>query len=484
MRYIGHLMKTQSPTAVIIGAGSLFFGSQAIWAFNQLEGFRGATLRLVDTNPETLKRMSDLARLVAKETGSGLMVEAFADYREALPNADFVILSFSRDNAHYRRIDCEVSAKYGIRMCSGDTIGPGGVFRAARELPLILEICQAVESICPEAWVINYVNPSSVMGIGIMRHSKVRSFALCDSHHLPGKKKSYLDLIGEPEEKMDDFDIRIAGVNHFTFMLQATLEGKDVLPRIRDAFAAKALGEKDQGYAKGRFNNFITAQLCDVFGAIPTCTGHTKEYVPYYQGRSAIQEAIPALSVFDSDERVEGTIFMHEEIERILSGEETVNDFLKRIRSDHATDIMHTMVTGDGRNYYINRSNSDAIGGGKPVGNLPGDAFLEMECEVSLSEGPRPLPVGDFPLGLRAQQMAILEVHEITVEAIVRKDKALLTRALAMDPLINSIATANAVIDELFAIQAPVLGDWSDSRRTIQLTGGKKDDSGNTPQLY
>jgi alpha-galactosidase len=105
-----------------------------------------------------------------------------------------VVLSFSRKNTYYRRIECEVGAKYGVRSCSGDTIGPAGIFHAVREFPAILEITHAVEELCPEAWVINYVNPAATMGIGLMRHTKAKCIALCDVHHMPRKKQSYLAL--------------------------------------------------------------------------------------------------------------------------------------------------------------------------------------------------------------------------------------------------------------------------------------------------
>jgi len=462
------------PKIVIIGAGSLFFGRQAIWAMNHLPGLRQGTLALVDTDPANLERMAKLATLAAQTSGSGVTVQATADYREALPGADYVVLSFSEQNAHFRRIDCRISAKYGIRMCSGDTIGPGGVFRTLREFPKILQIVHAVEELAPEAWVINYVNPSAIMGMGLMRHSKAKQFALCDSHHMPDKKRQYLRLIGEPDESLDGLDMRIAGVNHFTWMLKAELHGQDILPRIRDAFFAARAGEVDGGYAKGRFNNFITSQLADVFGAIPTCTGHTKEYLPFYQGRAAIQEEIPPLSVFNCDERDELTAKMWEEVDSFLNGTKPMEDFHSRNSSDHATDIIHTMVVEDGRTYFINRPNDGA------VGNLPADAFLELECTLDRN-GPRPLPVGDFPMGLRALQMLILDAHELTIEAIMKRDRGLLVRALAIDPLVNSIATAEAVIDDLYANQAGVVGDWVGVKQTRSSHAPAPVE---TPQLY
>ncbi len=448
----------KKPKVVIVGAGSLFFGRQAIWAVAHLPGLKDCTLSFVDTNPVHLDKMTRLAELVLKNTDT--VIESTGDYREALPGADFVVLSFAHNNSHYRRIECEVGARYGVRSCSGDTIGPAGIFHTLREFPAILDIAHAMESLCPEAWLINYVNPAATMGIGLVRHSKVKSFALCDTHHMPAKKESYLKLIGEDLDKMDEFDMRIAGVNHFTWMLKAELGGRDILSDIKEAFRRDAVGEKDGGYAKGRFNNYITAHLADVFGAVPTCTGHTKEYFPYYQGRAAIQEEIPPLAVFDCDEREEWTRTMWEEVDAYLSGKKPLSEFHEKMHSDHATDVINTMIVEDGRSYFINRVNSDCVDSdGLPVGNLPESAYLEMECVVD-SNGPRPKAVGEFPLGLRSQQMLILDIHELTIEAIMTQDRDLLVRALSMDPIVNSIATAQTLIDEIYEREQEVLPAW------------------------
>lgn len=460
-------MKT--PKIVIVGAGSIFFGRQAIWAASHLPGLSQCTLSLVDTDPTHLDQMTRLARLVLK--GSEVKVESTDDYRKALPGADFVVLSFSKHNTHYRRIECEVGAKYGIRSCSGDTIGPAGIFHTVREFPAILEIAHAVEELCPNAWLINYVNPSAAMGIGLMRHSKAKSFALCDTHHMPGKKEGYLKLIGEDLSQMNQFDLRIAGVNHFTWMLKAELNGRNVMPEIQEAFRRGAIGEVDEGYAKERFNNFITAQLAEHFGSVPTCTGHTKEYLPFYQGRAPIQEPIPPLSVFNCEERDKWTNDVWAEVADYVSGKKPVADFHSSMKSDHATDIIHTMITEDNRTYYINRTNSECVeGSGKPVDNLPEDAFLELECRLDRN-GPRPLKVGRFPLGLRALQYQILDLHELTIEGVMKRDRDLLVRALSMDPLVNSIATARVIVDELFEREKEALLDWpeKESDRPVSI---------------
>jgi len=449
-----------TPKIVIIGAGSLFFGRQAIWAAANLPGLRGCTLSLVDTDAARLEKMTRLAHLAAAPRGA--KIESSTEYRKVLRGADFVVLSFSEKNTHYRRLECEVGAKYGVRSCSGDTIGPAGIFHAMREFPDILEIARAVEEVCPRAIVINYVNPSAAMGIGLMRHSQATCLALCDTHHMPMKKESYLQLIGEDVSKIGQFDMRIAGVNHFTWMIKAELEGRDVLPQIREAFRRDAVGEIDEGYAKGRFNNFITAQLADLFGAVPTCTSHTKEYVPFYQGRSAIQEKIPPLSVFDCDGRDRWTSQMWEEVESYISGRKPIEEFHAGMKADHAMDVIQTMVIEDRRTYFVSVPNSRCVeDGGRAVENLPDDAFLEMECRLDRS-GARPLKVGRFPRGLCALQHLILDIHELTIEAIMKRDRNLLVRALSIDPLVNSIATAKVMIDELFELEKEALLDWPD----------------------
>ena len=200
---------------------------------------RHGTIAYVDTDRERLRKMVALGRLMTDHLQSPLKIEGAADHRKVLAGANFVVLSFSVDNAKYRGIDCKVSKKYGVLMCSGDTIGPGGIFRSMRELPVILQIAKDVKKLCPDAWLINYVNPTAVNGIGLMRHAPdVKTFALCDGHH--NVKAYWLAELGlapnkysVPPEMLARFNLRIAGVNHFTWVFSATYDGKDIMPAIK-----------------------------------------------------------------------------------------------------------------------------------------------------------------------------------------------------------------------------------------------------------
>jgi len=299
----------------------------------------------------------------------------------------------------YRGLDCAISEKYGIRMCCGDTIGPGGIFRAMRELPLIMDCVKDVARLCPQAWVMNYINPSMVNGMAIAHYAPaVKSFALCDSLHMPKVKIRYARRAGIITEQTKwnahldaAFDMRIAGVNHFTWMLKAEYEGRDVSPQIAESLRQSAAENTDgnQG-AKTLYNDAIAYQLYQIFGHIPTCVAHTKEYVRFYQGHGILKDAIPPLLIWETDMRYARHDAMWQQVDDFISGV---------------------------------------------------------------------LPVGEMPRGLRGLQELVLDTHELTAEAIMKADYGLLRCAMMTDPLTNAIADADAILRALLAAERAALPD-------------------------
>ncbi len=454
----------RGPKIVVIGAGSLFFGRQAIWQACTSEHLNGGTLALVDTDRVNLARMRDLALKAVAHSKAGLRIEADSDAGKVLKEADFVVLSFADRSVRFRGIDCEVALKYGIRMCSGDTIGPGGIFRTLREFPKILEYCRLIERICPDAWVINYINPTAANGIGIRLFApKLRSFALCDGLHMPHVKRNYAiraGIIRSPEGwngKIDrDFDFRIAGPNHFTWLLKAEYKGRDVSPEIARKLAIDAAKETD-GYDKGAktaFNNGITHRLHQIFGFVPTCTGHTKEYLRFWQGLGRKPEPIPPLAIWETGDRYETHAQMWSEVDSYNLGVAPMREFFGKHKPDHATDIIETMWAGLKKPFFINTANKGA------VPNMPDDAFLEMLCDVDM-DGPRPRPVGDAPVGLRGLWSQVLDSHQLSAEAAVSCNRETLLRAFVCDPLVSSIEDSRAMMEELLAREKDALpGRW------------------------
>jgi alpha-galactosidase len=450
----------QHPKVVVIGAGSLFFGRQAVWQMVHSPHLNTGTLALVDTDPQRLDAMTQLAEMVVEDNNVPLAIESAADWRDVLPGADFVVLSFARDTVKYRGIDCQISEKYGVRMCSGDTIGPGGIFRAMRELSLILQCADDIRELCPDAWVINYINPSTVNGIAMMRHAAdLKSFALCDSLHMPHIKRRYAHRAGIIENPGDytaeidsDFDMRIAGVNHFTWMLKAEYGGENLLPNIAEWLREDAAKEDTGGDtgAKAIYNSAISYQLYEIFGYVPVCVAHTKEYLPYWQGHGVRKDAIPPLSIWETEARYDRHEAMWKQVDDFVSGRIAIGEYMKVMGPDHATDIIENMVGNLGRPFYINSANRGA------VTNMTDDAFLELLCDVDMN-GPVPRTVGEMPRGLLGLQQTVLDTHELTVEAIVNCDRQLLRRAMLVDPIVNSIADADAIIADLFELERDVL---------------------------
>ena len=430
------------PKVVLVGAGSLFFGRQFIGAMINSETLRNGTAALVDLNAAKLDKMVKLAQKAIEVSGSPLKLEWSTDRKDVLKDADFVVLSFANEGVRYRKIDCETSEKYGVRMCSGDTIGPGGIFRAMRELPEILRIAGDVARLCPDAWVINYINPTAVNGLGLAKYANVKSFALCDGFHMPRYEQNLMELVVPDNGDIEKFRLNVAGVNHFTWILDIRYDGKDASGLLRKKYAELAKTETNEGYSKAIFNFTYSAMLWDIFGLCPACVGHTKEYVPYWQGRGVLPDLPASLTIFDADSRQKNHDAMWGEVDKFIAGDICINDFTTKYKTDHATDIIEAMWSGKKQPYYINTLNRGA------VPNLPDDAFLELKCDVGM-DGPAPRAAGPFPAGLRSLEMQVIDTHELTVEAIMTKDIKILRRAMLTDPIVNSISDADAIIDEL-----------------------------------
>lgn len=455
------------PKVTVIGAGSYFFGKPVIHKMASSEVMEGGTLALVDIDQGKLGTMLKLARRVLKETKSNVEVEGSTDRREVMPNSDFIVLTFSRRNAYYRGVDTGIAAKHGIRMCSADTIGPGGIFRALRTVPETIRIAQDSLELAPDAWVVNYVNPTTVLGMALRRYaSDVKSFALCDGHHEPYNTLRWCKragIISEdaahiPPEVYPKLDLAIAGVNHCTWLIRFRYKGEDMVPVVEEWLREEAENEKRNARegSKARYNATYALTLYQIYGAIPTTVGHTKEYVPFFQGYGVAPVLPEPIRLFDAKRRAENMQAAWDKTEAYASGELSVGQFMREVSDDHATDIIESMWGDLRKPFFVNTTNGDA------VTNLPPDAFLELRSDVDM-QGPRPHPVGEMPRGILALQHQVLDTHELTAEAAVTGDRSLLRRAMLTDPICNNISDVDACIEGLLEAERDVLPDcWYD----------------------
>ena len=452
------------PKITVIGAGSYFFGKPIIRKMATSHLLAGGTLALVDTNPAVLDTMMALAARVFDETGCSVKLVGSVERREVMADSDFVVLTFSDRNAHFRGVDTQVAAKHGIRMCSSDTIGPGGVFRALREVPHAVAAARDTQELAPDAWLINFVNPTTTIGMALRRYvPEVKSFALCDGHHEPTITLRYLKLAGIvpedaavlPPEVERKLDLKIGGVNHCTFMIRFHYDGKDMMPEVHRSLLRRVEEEKARPgeKAKPRYNSHYALQLYDLYGVFPTAISHTKEYVPFFQGYGVAPNIPEPLRLFDAQGRAEEMEQAWRVTEQYASGEIGVKMFLETVGDDHASDIIESMWGGLGKPFYVNTANRGA------VTNMPEDAFLELRCDLDMA-GPRPQPFGAFPRGVLALQHLVLDTHELTAEAAVTGDRALLRRAMLTDPICNNIGDADNCIAELMEAERDALPDY------------------------
>ncbi len=456
----------KGPKVVVIGAGSYFFGKPVIYNMVSSPVLRTGTLALVDTKPEVLDTMMKLARRAREYAGVELEIIGSTNRKEVMKDADFVVLSFSFRNAYYRELDTRISKKYGVTMCSSDTIGPGGIFRALRELPEVLRIADDLRHLCPNAWLINFVNPTATLGIGLMRYaSDVKSFALCDGNHSPYVRAMFLRQTGVTEKEilpidpeMDaKFDLQIAGVNHCTWVLKCAYDGKDLMPNLYkfvEKAAAREYDTRPSDKAKPRLNMNYALQFMDLYGAFPTAVSHTKEYVPFFQGYGVSPATPEPIICFDGYHRADEMAEAWNATEKLVNGETPIEELFRHGRGDHATDIIESMWGGLGKTFYINSPNRGA------VPNLPDDAFLELRCDLDMN-GPKPRPCVPMPRGLLGLTQQVLDTHELTAEAAVTCDRAILYRALATDPLVNNLGDAKHIMNELLEAEKDHLpAEW------------------------
>jgi alpha-galactosidase len=461
------------PKVTVIGAGSYFFGKPVIHKMATSPIMAGGTLALVDTKPNVVRTMTDLAQRAFAHTGCDVKVIGSTDRRDVLGDSDFVVLTFAERNAHYRGVDTEVAARHGIRMCSSDTIGPGGIFRALRETPHALAMAQDTHALAPNAWLINFVNPATVLGMALRRYApEVKSFALCDGQHEPYCTLNWCKTVGilPPEAKaippdvQSRLDLAIGGVNHCTFVLRFRYDGVDMMPVLRETVARRSELERQdpQAHSKSRFNANYSLQLLDLYGVYPTAVAHTKEYVPFYQGYGVAANDPEPLRLFDGEGRAREMVAAWATTEEYAGGRIPMAEFFQKVHDDHATDIIESMWGGLGKPFFINTANRGAIP------NLPDDAFLELRCHVDMN-GPQPLPVGPFPRGALALQHQVLDTHELTAEAAVTGDRAILRRAMLTDPLCNNIADADNCIADLLEAERDVLPEYWYKYSSLEL---------------
>src|SRR6478609_5281327 len=217
-----------APRIVIVGGGSYHWAPRLLCDFANTPSLAGADVVLHDLDAERLALMEQLGGEIARRRGIDLTTTAEVDRKKALAGADFVITCFSVGGFDSMQHDIEIPRRYGIRQPIGDSVGPGGVLRALRSVPVLLDIARDVEGVAPDAWFVNVTNPLTALCRSVTRETAVKTVGLCNEW-----VGATFNLSLALDCGMQDLDPVLAGVNHFPLAVALRVNGEDAFARLR-----------------------------------------------------------------------------------------------------------------------------------------------------------------------------------------------------------------------------------------------------------
>jgi len=434
------------PKITIIGAGSLVFTRRLVWDILSFPELSESKICLMDIDEERLDLIARLAQKMVKDKEWGAKIEATSNRQEALSGADYVICTIEVGGLDAYLSDIQIPDKYGINQNVGDTIGPGGVFRALRTVPVLLDICRDMEKICPDAYLLNYTNPMAINCWAMNRVSKIKKVGLC--HSVQGTARQLASYMQIPYEELSYW---VAGINHMAWFLELKWKEKDAYPILREVAKDKDLWKRViGGYKKFSMRDTVRFKIMEHFGYFVTESPyHMSEYVPYFRKTKKQMEELGVYYRWWLDfKRAPDT--QTDEIKNQIAGRKEI----KMKKSDeYAPQIIYSLYTGIPCRINGNVENKGLIT------NLPQGSCVEVPCLVD-KEGIHPCFVGDLPPQCAALNRTNINVQELAVEAALtgRKDAAL--QAIALDPLTSSILTLDEIkkmVDEMFKAEREYL---------------------------
>ena len=426
-----------------IGAGSTIFAKNVLGDAMLTPSLQDAEIALYDIDENRLKESELMLQTINKNSNQNrAKIQSFSDRKEALKDANFVINAIQVGGYKPSTvIDFEIPKKYGLQQTIGDTTGIGGIFRGLRTLPVMFDIAKEMEEVCPDAWLLNYTNPMAILTMGMLKATKIKTVGLC--HSVQVCVPELFEHLGIKDHyNLDEFQWKIAGINHMAWLLEINRNGKDFYPEIRRLASEIANPHKDS----------VRFELMKHFGYyITESSEHNAEYHPYFIKKN-YPELIEQLQI-PIDE------YLRRCVDQIAGWEtqrdEIVNDgSLEHTRSrEYASYIMDAITTGTPTMIAGNVLNKGLIT------NLPEDCCVEVPCLVD-KNGVQPTYVGKLPTQLAALNRTNINVQELTVEAAMTLEKDKIYQAALMDPHANaelSISEIKAMVDELIAAHGDYL---------------------------
>jgi alpha-galactosidase len=413
------------PKIAMIGAGSVIFCKTLMMDIMATEALANSEFALMSPTETKLRKMEAFAKDVIRENNLPSKVWATTDRRQALEGADYVIIMIQIGGADAFQLDWEIPLKYGVDQCIGDSLGPGGVFRALRTIPVLMDIAKDVMELCPDAYLLNYANPMAANCWALGKVPNLKFVGLCHG------VQTTLDLIaGYAGVKKEEIDFIAAGINHMAWFLKLEHNGQDLYPILREKF------EKPEYYV----NEKVRGEVFRHFGYFMTeSTGHLSEYVPWFRKNKK------ALDTYCDQPDFGGASGAYYKYCRMLDEKFRTTDPLsiesKKLEprsSEYCSYIIEALETGRTFRFNGNVRNDSFIT------NLPNGCCVEVPVYADKT-GLHAATVGDLPPQCAALNMTNVLVQGLAVEAAIKGDPELAMQAIAMDPLTAAVLTLHEI---------------------------------------
>ncbi|AUN13709.1 alpha-glucosidase/alpha-galactosidase [Paraclostridium sordellii] len=420
-----------------LGAGSTIFAKNVLGDCMLTEALRDFEIALYDIDEKRLDESYNMLSIINKTLNkSRANINKYKDRKEALRGAKYIVNAIQVGGYDPCTItDFEVPKKYGLRQTIGDTVGIGGIFRGLRTIPVMLDFAKDIEEVCPDALLLNYTNPMSMITLAMIKGTKVKTVGLCHSVQTCAS-----DLLSKLNMSTEGISYKIAGINHMGWLLEITKDGKDLYPEIKKR--AKTLGKHD---------DMIRFELMKQFGYYVTeSSEHNAEYLPYFI-KNTHPEFIEKYNIplDEYPRRCISQIENWDKCKKDLVNNEEINH--ERTK-EYASYIMEAIETGRPYTFGGNVLNTGLIT------NLPNDCCVEVTC-LADKNGITPCYVGELPIQLAALNRTNVNVQLLTVEAALTRNKDYIYYAAMLDPHTSSelsIDDIKNLVDDLIKEH----GDW------------------------
>jgi len=431
----------------IIGAGSRVFAQAMVRDALTFPALQDSTFRLMDIDEEPLGYMEAIAQKMIRQGGHPAKVVATTDRRAALDGADYVIVAILVGGREPVAWDVDIPLKHGVDQCIADTMGPGGIFRAARTIPVMVDIAEDMEELCPNAIMLNYTNPMSMLCQAVRDCTSVPIVGLC--HSVQGAHTELARILGEAPEDCTSW---VAGINHQAWVLEYTANGKDAYPRIHHAAV-----HNQEWYDA---NTTRVEMLRQLGYYVTESSGHNSEYNPWFRKRPDL------IAKYQHEGFGGGTAYIKElystdraeYMGRMRDTAEQTEPYNLERGNEYGACIINSMETGEPFRFNGTVANDGLIT------NLPSGCSVEVPCYVERGRV-RPCGVGDLPPQLAALNSMVINSTSMAVEAILDGRREMLYWSIAYDPLTAatlSLQEIREMVDEMYEKELHLMPTFDD----------------------